>query len=280
MDLQPHTTLTPEKRHFTHHCFTVKDVALPSGYHFGLTGLSAGNTDPDSVDIYAFDAWEVTGAADGQQHSQPVIDKSDTTSFKPLAGTEDSSEEVRVGSLQEIIAAQSRMTDAIDALARRIDAMQQKIDSRPAAAAGSGDYSRQLQEISAAVSRLTGQHPSQAQSGSMSAEELEQQSVQYLVKMMTRLSADVNGITVRLDGLATRVNKNIAAVSSRLGEVFTLTARTEKWLVEGPGNKRGLNFARAGKWLGGLLGCLVVFVAVDRVRKSRSGSGGRGRKMI
>lgn len=243
--------------------------------------MSAGNTDPDSVDVYAFDAWEVTGTADGQQHYQPVIDKADVNSFKPLAGTEDSTSEVSASSLQEIIVAQGRMTEAIDALARRIDAMQQKLDSRPAPVANAGgDYSQQLKEISAAVSRLTGQHPSEAHSGSMSAEELEQQSVQYLVKMMTRLSADVNGITVRLDSLATRVNKNIAAVSNRLGEVFTLSARTEKAISEGAANKRRLNFAGVAKWLGGLLGCLVVFVVVDRWRRGRTGVGGRGRKMI
>lgn len=243
-----------------------------------MTALSGGNTDPDSVDVYAFDAWEVTGTADGQQHSQPVIDKVDATSFKPLAGTEDSNEEAGASNLQEIIAAQTRMTEAIDALARRIDALQNKLD-RPAAAGSSGDYSQQLKEISSAVSRLTGRNPSDAQNG-LSAEEIEQQSVQYLVKMMTRLSADVNGISVRLDSLATRVNKNIGALMNRIGEVFTVTARTEKVFSDTASKKRGLNFVGAAKWLGGLVGCLVVFVVVDRWRRNRSGSGGRGRKMI
>jgi hypothetical protein len=245
-----------------------------------LTGLSAGNTDPDSVDVYAFDAWEVTGAADGQQHSQPVIDKVDATSFKPLAGTEESSEEASVGNLQEIIAAQTRMTEAIDALARRIDALQSKLD-RPSSAgsASSGTDSQQLKDIAAALSRLTGETPAGGQSGS-TAEEIEQQSVQYLVKMMTRLSADVNGISVRLDSLATRVNKNIGALMNRIGEVFTVTARTEKVFADTSAKKRSLNFVGAAKWTAGLVGCLVVFVGVDRWRRNRSGSGGRGRKMI
>jgi len=268
----------PEKRHFTHHCFTINDVSLPSGYHFGLTALSAGNTDPDSVDVYAFDAWEVTGAADGQQHSQPVIDKVDATSFKPLAGTEESGEEASVGNLQEIIAAQMRMTEAIDALARRIDVLQSKLD-RPSSAISSGSDSQQLKDIAAALSRLTGETPAGSQSGA-TAEEIEQQSVQYLVKMMTRLSADVNGISVRLDSLATRVNKNIGALMNRITEVFTVAARTEKVFADTSAKKRGLNFVGAAKWTGGLVGCLVVFVGVDRWRRNRSGSGGRGRKMI
>jgi hypothetical protein len=291
LDLQPHTTLLPEKRHFTHHCFTVKDVSLPAGYHFGITGLSSGNTDPDSVDVYAFDAWEVTGKADGQQHSQPVIDQRDLSSFKPLAGTEDSVQEISATSLQEVITAQTRLTEAIDALARRIDAMQSSLDVGLKNGGGSvvsDDHAKQLKDISNAVSRLTGQ--SELQSGGMTAEELEQQSVQYIVKMITRLSADVNGISVRLDSLTTRVNKNIATIMNRIGEVFTLASRADKAMfsenskfkpksVGGAGGTRSLGSIL--KWLGGLVGCLVVLVVADRWRRGRmSGAGGRGRKMI
>jgi len=95
LDLQPHTTLSQEQRHFSHHCLTVNEVSLPSGYYFGLSALASGNTEPDAVDIYAFDAWEVSGKSkDGNaaQAAPPVATEGSTA---PLAGTTESGDQVR-----------------------------------------------------------------------------------------------------------------------------------------------------------------------------------------
>ena len=93
LDLQPHTTLSQEQRHFSHHCLTVKDVLLPSAYYFGLSALASGNTEPDAVDVYAFDAWEVIGKVpvskgEHQKRDQPppVVANQENRNV-PLAGT-------------------------------------------------------------------------------------------------------------------------------------------------------------------------------------------------
>jgi hypothetical protein len=95
LDLQPHTTLSQEKRNFNHHCLTVKDVQLPTGYHFGLSALASGNTEPDSVDVYAFESWEVTGKADKTgQTKQPSVNQGKEGDSAPLAGTLDDLDDV------------------------------------------------------------------------------------------------------------------------------------------------------------------------------------------
>lgn len=95
LDLQPHTTLSDENRRFSHHCLTVKDISLPSGYYFGLSALASGNTEPDSIDIYAFDAWEVVGKGDGSGGSQVPPPVAKVSGTAPLAGTTDESGDVR-----------------------------------------------------------------------------------------------------------------------------------------------------------------------------------------
>jgi hypothetical protein len=96
LDLQPHTTLSDEARHFSHHCLTVKDISLPTGYYFGLSAMASGNTEPDSVDIYAFDAWEVVGKADGKGNGQIPPPVAPVSGSAPLAGTTEQSSDVGI----------------------------------------------------------------------------------------------------------------------------------------------------------------------------------------
>lgn len=61
-----------------------------------MSALASGNTEPDSVDIYAFDTWEVVGKADGKTNAQvppPVVPISGNT---PLAGTTEQSSDVSI----------------------------------------------------------------------------------------------------------------------------------------------------------------------------------------
>lgn len=59
LDLTPHTTLSTAARVFSHHCFTIEGVSLPTGYHLGMSALASSASEPDAVDVYAFETWEV-----------------------------------------------------------------------------------------------------------------------------------------------------------------------------------------------------------------------------
>jgi hypothetical protein len=59
LDLRPHTTLSEERRVFNQNCFTINGVDLPPKYHVGVTALASDNAEPDAVDIYALEVFEV-----------------------------------------------------------------------------------------------------------------------------------------------------------------------------------------------------------------------------
>lgn len=59
LDLTPHTTLSAAGRDFAHHCWSVSGVTLDPGSHFGVSGLASGSTEPDAIDLYAIDVFEV-----------------------------------------------------------------------------------------------------------------------------------------------------------------------------------------------------------------------------
>lgn len=54
-----HTTLSAAGRDFAHHCWTINDVKLEAGSYFGVSGIASGSTEPDAIDLYAIDVFEV-----------------------------------------------------------------------------------------------------------------------------------------------------------------------------------------------------------------------------
>jgi hypothetical protein len=62
LDLAPHTTLAKAGRDYAHNCFTLDGVNLTPGSYLGISGLASGNTEPDTIDIYAMDVFEVLEA--------------------------------------------------------------------------------------------------------------------------------------------------------------------------------------------------------------------------
>lgn len=59
LDLAPHTTLSKVGRDYAHNCWSMDGVKLEPGSYFGISGMAAGNTEPDSIDVYALDVFEV-----------------------------------------------------------------------------------------------------------------------------------------------------------------------------------------------------------------------------
>lgn len=62
VDLAPHTTLAKAGRDYAHNCFTLDGVNLTPNNYLGISGLASGNTEPDTIDIYAMDVFEVLEA--------------------------------------------------------------------------------------------------------------------------------------------------------------------------------------------------------------------------
>jgi hypothetical protein len=62
LDLSPHTTLAKAGRDYAHNCFHLEGIELPPSGYIGLTGLAGGNAEPDTVDVYALDVFEVVQA--------------------------------------------------------------------------------------------------------------------------------------------------------------------------------------------------------------------------
>ena len=289
LDLQPHTQLSQEERHFRHHCFTVKDVQLPTGYYFGLTALASGNTEPDAVDIYAFDAWEVTGKADknavpdAEQHPPPVV--VETQNSAPLAGTEVEASEESSSMLQEVLMAQSRTTEALDALSRRMDALTGQMGSGGAQGQGQqGDsdlsgrasgLSAQLSGIQQALDRLTGP----AAPDGRTAEELEHASIAYLVTTLQQTLAEAKGLTIRMDNYNTRSGSTLSQLLARISDVHKALHQQAADQREAREATSLVGIAvKAFLGLGGLGTLVVLGLAANNWRKDRSG--GRGKKMI
>lgn len=80
--------MSTAERNFTHHCLTVNNVKLPSGFHFGISALASSNGEPDAVDVYAFDAYEVVAESEGDEYARAAAaDARIGDTQKTLAGT-------------------------------------------------------------------------------------------------------------------------------------------------------------------------------------------------
>lgn len=290
LDLQPHTTLSQEKRHYSHHCLTVKDIQLPAGYHFGLTALAGGNTEPDSIDVYAFDAWEVTGRADKKaapnQAPPPVFRSHGET--EPLAGTDSIVTPVDpMSMLAEVMISQNRMTEAIDALTRRVETMssashvssQQGGNSEASNVARDASFNSQLENIQRQLSSLAGG------AADRSAEELEQASISYLVTTLQQTLADVKGLAIRMDNHNSRLTSHLVSLSTRLADLVQLinTQADERRKIASTTSVFSGFASSAGKivlLVGGIGLTGIAGLAGRKWWRNRDGSGFRGKKMI
>ena len=180
--------------------------------------------------------------------------------------------------LQEVLIAQARMSEAIDALARQVET-----SSPPQGSSSVGSLESsvqgQLNAIQSVLASLTGVSKEDGSPG-MGAE---------LALTLDRMHADIKGLNIKVDNLSSRMNKNIATINSKMGEIitFAIRASTEKdnllsGIPAGSADVRGwaskaLVFAT---WLGGIGIAAILSVILYRWRKTRAEGGGRGKKMI
>lgn len=116
LDLAPHTTLAKAGRDYAHNCFALSGINLDTNYHVGITALSGGNTEPDTVDVYALDAFEVVKDGEVAGDNMPA----DRRNARPLEGTLDDAD---VSFAHELFLSQAKMMQAIDDLSERIDVL-------------------------------------------------------------------------------------------------------------------------------------------------------------
>ncbi|BGP24666.1 legume-like lectin [Rhodotorula toruloides] len=119
LDLSPHTTLAKAGRHYEHNCFNLEGINLPANSYVGISGLASGNTEPDVVDVYAMDVFEILQDYDPKHHVETAEPPEDATPL-PLEGTSDDA----VSTLtHELFLSQAKMVEAIDDLARKVESV-------------------------------------------------------------------------------------------------------------------------------------------------------------
>lgn len=205
-----------------HNCFHLDGVTLPKGSYLGVSGLASGNTEPDAVDIYALDVFEVAkpGSAPSSS-SEPPVEAKHTG---PLEGTSDDA----VGSLaQEIFLSQAKMMEAIDALTVRVESLARLVDGgavgggsgaggRQAAPAGTDPHlEHKLGLIETRLGELTAAsraHREEAAAAAAAPNQGDAESFKHLVQLQDRLMVELKSFGRKLD------NSNVSdGVSPPLG---------------------------------------------------------------
>lgn len=189
-------------------------MTLPKGSYFGVSGLASGNTEPDAIDIYALDAFEVA-----QPGFTPAGSPEPPTTSKhpgPLEGTSDDA----VASLaQEIFVSQAKMMEAIDSLTVRVESLARVMDQSGvgAAAGGRGQAGGQGQDaaglahklglIETRLGELTAASRASRDAAAAVPEKDDSESFKHLVQLQDRLMVELKSFGRRLD------NSNVGPLS-------------------------------------------------------------------
>ncbi|KAK4702502.1 hypothetical protein P7C70_g3723, partial [Phenoliferia sp. Uapishka_3] len=294
LDLAPHTTLAKAGRDYAHNCFSLSGIKIPPGSYFGLTGLASGNAEPDSVDVYAMDVFEVLKIQDGS--SAPATDEpAELRQKQPLEGTSDdavspqkstsnlcqaidsSFPHQQVSSLaHEIFLSQARMVEAIDALARRVEYLSRNLGNAkggsgavPGASANAALMSR-LTGIETRLSELAAREGGAA-APPPAAHSDDTDSVKHILQLQDRLMVELKAFGRKLDTASSQSIGSLATLSSRSAESLQLLQRAVSTLDESIAGSRY-------SWLWWAFGLGGVGSAVWYSRRNRDG--GYGKKMI
>lgn len=203
LDLSPHTTLSKAGRDYQHNCFYLPGVTLPKGSYIGVSGLAAGNTEPDAIDIYAMDVFEVAKVAAGEtapaDTGEPPLEVKHTG---PLEGTSDNP----VGTLaQEIFLSQAKIMEAIDALTVRLESLTRTVESGAGSAAHAApagpdpNLAQSLAHIDNRLNELTVSHQA-TRDGHVVVQPVDHSdSLAHLVQLQDRLMVEIKAVARKLD---------------------------------------------------------------------------------
>ncbi|GAA6006880.1 hypothetical protein JCM10207_009125 [Rhodosporidiobolus poonsookiae] len=294
LDLSPHTTLSKAGRHYEHNCFTLEGVKLANNMYLGVTGLASGNTEPDSVDIYAMDVFEILNDKEVAQNEAAhggVLDTEEPVekpASEPLEGT---SEEGIPTLTHEIFLSQARMVEAIDALARKIESMSNTLSqlarsgglargapvvpAPPSGGSGSGGEAseyrlaaidRQLGDMTAMLGALRTENAAKGSEG---------ESLTHLLQLQDRLMEEVKGLGRKVDSAQGQSAASISTISLRTSELLGLLKSTATFLEQQYASS-GLFSGVLGKVFYALVGVAVgiVFAAWRQKQRDDPWSGG------
>ncbi|GAA6016735.1 hypothetical protein JCM11491_000224 [Sporobolomyces phaffii] len=231
LDLAPHTTLSKAGRDYAHNCFTLDGVNLTPGSYLGISGLASGNTEPDTIDIYAMDVFEVLEAGDpgfGAGLEEPV----EAPSAEPLEGTTD---EAIPTLTHEIFLSQAKMVEAIDALSRKVESLSHTVSAiaRGSSSAGASPNSgssgsaigeprveameRHLQELVSSVNGIK-----ESGSGGGTPNEQHSESLTHLLQLQDRLMVELKSFGHKLDNTNSASSASLSTLTARTAELLTL----------------------------------------------------------
>ncbi|GAA6040909.1 hypothetical protein JCM8097_003182 [Rhodosporidiobolus ruineniae] len=314
LDLDSHTSLSKAGRHYEHNCFTLQGVKLNPGMHLGVSALASGSTEPDAVDVYALDVFEVL--PDGWDAPAPALSNGTAPPAAVQAVVEDEPVDMSRGEelegtsgdeiptlTHEIFLSQARMVEAIDALARKVESMHNTVSQAarsgalagvPGAGAGTlrskGGEGRtlpeqrlsaldaQLQHLVALVTQLPSQVGAAGGAGGASGEHSE--SMAHLVQLQDRLMEEVKAVGRKVDGSTGQQSASLSSLMSRTSEQLQILKSTATFLDSAfaPSLFSGL----LGKAIYTLVGIAVgvVFAAWREKRRrddpwAASGKGGK-----
>ncbi|KAL8280013.1 hypothetical protein RQP46_007594 [Phenoliferia psychrophenolica] len=288
LDLAPHTTLAKAGRDYAHNCFALDGIKIPTGAHFGLTGIASGNAEPDSVDVYAMDVFEVIKIKDdGSTIVPPTDEPVEDRTKHPLEGTSDDA----ITSLaHEIFLSQARMVEAIDALARRVEYLSRSVGSGRVPPAGQvtgpgssnthlmnrlKDIETRLDEVAHNTARPGSPSHAEAAKGTheqaaAAAKQEDQDTITHILQLQDRLMVELKAFGRKLDTATGQSIGSLATLSSRSAESLQLLQRAVSSLDEAAAGRLGW------VWYGlGLVG-VGGYVMWSRGRRD----GGYGKKMI
>ncbi|KAI5481928.1 Legume-like lectin [Pseudohyphozyma bogoriensis] len=271
LDLSPHTTLAKAGRDYAHNCFILDGIKLSPGNYLGLTGLAAGNAEPDAVDVYAMDVFEVVKIPEGGKAPATDEPKEPSRSAEPLEGTSDDASDSLA---HEIFLSQAKMVEAIDALSRRVELLTRSLRGTPGREGSVGAATNnpliisRLSSIETSIAELAGLAPRSAGGD----EKSEADTLKHLLQLQDRLMIELQSFGRKLDTANGQNTATLATLSSRSSESLALlqaaTAALEKQAAKGNG------------WVNYVLSMIIVFGVATSWGRGRREGGWGSRKMI
>ncbi|GAA5820470.1 hypothetical protein JCM11251_005638 [Rhodosporidiobolus azoricus] len=282
LDLSPHTTLSKAGRHYEHNCFTLEGIKLAPNMHLGLSALASGSTEPDAVDVYAMDVFEILAPDEPAGPTDEPAEPSPRD--EALEGTSD--DEVPTLT-HEIFLSQARMVEAIDALARKIESLSNTVSSLARNSGGAGAVPRpppvapatggagagsipeqrlasldaQLADLVAMVSGIRADEQSRVHEG---------ESITHLLQLQDRLMEEVKSVARKVDGATGQHAASLSTLSSRSAEQLQLLKSTATYIDRQAGGF--FSGELFGKLLWGSVGVAGgVVLAAWREKRRREG---------
>ncbi|KAK4053879.1 hypothetical protein OIO90_003716 [Microbotryomycetes sp. JL221] len=272
LDLSPHTSLAKAGRDYAHNCFVMSGVILAPGNHIGVSALASGYTEPDAVDIYALDVFEVNQPNDDHDDDlEPPLDDPEA----PLEGTTNDV---------------AKMMDAIDGLSRKIDLLGRLVRApltskvfSGAGTAGTADspvrpqidaqLRVRLDQIDAKLKSLHQTSPLGGAAAVVSTSSRDDREVlRNLLQQSERLLAEVTAFGRRLDTANGQSLASLAALSTRTADILDMLRRAQENVEKAVKTKPNLYM-----WLGAV-GFVLAVLGMLLGRRRRPGGGWNDKK--